>query len=171
MKYCTKCKCITNDDKTEICPECRKKMITSPAPSSPVRIITAEGFEFERICASLDDQNIPYSYSREKNDAVIRVAVPESAALNDIFVPLSYYEDAQELLSDIGAKDEKPPVRLTKAESDRLNKAKNSEEELSPGKARAIRILSGIAFLLILAATVFVSDWIIALIKNLFTQG
>ena len=173
MKYCTKCKNITNDDKAEICSECRKKLISDPAPSSPVRIITAQGFEFEHICAALDDGGLPYSYSRENNDALFRAGVPSAAAYNEIFVPLTYYPDAQEILENIGAKDERHAVMLSSEDLQKLEHAKAMEkgDEMSPGKARAIRIVSGIAFLLLLAGVVFATDWVIALVKAIFTKG
>ena len=173
MKYCTRCKSITDNDKAEICTECRKKLISDPAPSSPVRIITAEGFEFQRICAALDDGKLPYSYSQEKNDALFRAAVPSAAAYNEIFVPLTYYPDAQSILEEIGAKDERPPVMLSEEDMQRLERAKAAEnsDEMSPGKARAIRIVSGIGFLLILAAVAFATDWAIALIKALMIHS
>ena len=50
-------------------------------------------------------------------------------------------------------------------------KAMEKGDEMSPGKARAIRIVSGIAFLLLLAGVVFATDWVIALVKAIFTKG
>ena len=168
MRYCTKCKCLFPDS-TDTCPEHNKKLISDPAPASPVRIMTAGGFEFERIAAALDSAGIAYSYSREENDAVFRAVAPSAASINNIYVKISDYCTARELMQEIGAHDERAPYEPDEEEKKKISDAKKEEdEELSPGKARAIRIVSGIAFLLLLAAVVYATDHILALLQTLF---
>ena len=54
MKYCSKCKKIYFDFEGERCPSCNRKLIDEPNHFSPVYIITANGFELERIRAALE---------------------------------------------------------------------------------------------------------------------
>ncbi len=167
MKYCTKYK-ILSDDKTEKCSVCGKKVISNPSHFSPVKIVTANGFELERIRAALEDADIPYSYNESIRDTGIQIlnsAPPENC---DVFVPLSAYRKAEETLIGIGALSEE---KITDANEDSFAKAEKEaeEEELPPEKARTVRILSGIGFLIILALTVWLADFLFELIKNIFT--
>ena len=96
MRYCTKCKILTRDH--EKCPFCSRKTIDNPSHFSPVRIITANGFELERIRAALNDAGIPYSYNESVKDTGLQIlnsAPPENC---DVYVPLSAYAQACELL-------------------------------------------------------------------------
>lgn len=173
MKYCGKCKKLYFNTEDAKCPVCNRKFIDEPSHFSPVYLITANGFELERIRASLDSANIPYSYQNEKRETGIRIlnsAPPENC---EVFVPISAYHDAVDTLIGIGAiKDNNIPY-INENDLKKLNdskaEAKKADEELSPKKARIVRILSFIAFLLILAATVYLADFIIALVKNFFT--
>ena len=170
MKYCGKCKEIYFSDNYIKCRYCGKKLISDPSSWSPVHIITANGFELERIRAAVESADIPYSYQESKNDAGIQIlnsAPPENC---DVFVPLSAYNDALEVLIGIGALKENDIPDI-----DDENKAlledtkKNTEnEELSPQKARLIRILSAIAFLIILAGVVYLTDLFTGFIKGFF---
>ena len=59
--------------------------------------------ELERIRAALHDADIPYSYQEARRDTGIQIlnsAPPENC---DVFVPLSAYNDALEVLIGIGA--------------------------------------------------------------------
>lgn len=172
MKYCSKCKKIYFDFEGERCPSCNRKLIDEPNHFSPVYIITANGFELERIRAALESADIPYSYQNEKRETGIRIlnsAPPENC---EVFVPVSAYQDAVDVLVGIGAITEDNIPEINKDDIEKLNKTKKEaakeEEELSPGKARIIRIFSFIGFLLILAATVYFADVIVALVKNFF---
>ena len=167
MRYCTRCKCLYKNDQTESCPVCGRKTITDPSHFSPVRIVTANGFELERIRAALEDGDIPYSYQEAPRDAGIQIlnaAPPENC---DVFVPLSAYQQAVELLIGIGAlqedaiPDEADPV-LQKAQKEA------AEEELPPQKAKMIRIVSGIGFLLLLVLVVWLTDFVMEFIIQLF---
>lgn len=170
MKYCPRCKELF--DKAERCPLCRKATIDDPAAISPVRIITAGGIGLEQVTAALERSEIAYSIEREKYDAAIRSVVPMTATLNNIYVRLCDYQAAQEVLESLGVKDERAEAVISAEEQQRLEAEKPAEEEeLSPGKARAIRIVSGLAFLLILALAVYAADFIIALVMKLLGMG
>ena len=169
MKYCTRCKRLFLKQEHEVCPYCRKKTIDSPNPSSPVRIITANGFELERICAALSSGEIPYSYQQIRKDTGLQIlnsAPPENC---DIYVPMSDYYNALEILAGIGAAHE-DELDAAESSSDELKKIKASAppDELSPGKARLVRILSLIAFFLVLTGAIYLTDALTGFIKRLF---
>ena len=53
MRYCTKCKKLYKGDETEKCFVCGKKTISDPSHYYPVNVVTANGFELERIRAKM----------------------------------------------------------------------------------------------------------------------
>lgn len=168
MKYCPKCKKLYNNDTLTHCSECSRKLVSDPHYSSPVKLITANGFEFERIRAAIDSAEIPYSYQEAKNDAGIQIlnsAPPENC---DIFVPLNAYSDAVDVLIGIGAlKDNPAELSSSDMEKLRSESKKAHEEELPEDKARLIRILSLIAFLIILVGVVFATDALMGFLRGL----
>lgn len=171
MRYCTRCKKLYLTDKdTEKCIVCDKKTITKPNYASPVKIITANGFELERICAALDGEGLPYHYQQVRKDTGIQIlnsAPPENC---DLFVPLSAYEKAQDVLIGIGAIKEDEISEIDENSRNQLKAAqkKADEEELTPQKARLVRIFSAIAFLVIIAGVVFFADFLVEFIKKIF---
>lgn len=162
MKYCSKCKKIYINIEENRCPRCSRKLIDEPSHYSPVRLITANGFEFERIRAAIDSAEIPYSYHQAERDAglmILNSAPPENI---DIFVPLSAYDDAINILVGIGALKEDELAEMDNHTQEQFRKAKKeaSEEELSPKKAGIIRLLSAVGFLLALLAACWLADLI-----------
>ncbi len=169
MRYCTHCKTIFNDNVT-VCKKCGKKTISNPNHYSPINIITANGFELERIKASLSDSDIPFSVQETQQDTGLQIlnsAPPENC---NVFVPLSSYDDAVSVLVGIGAlKDNEIPEIDEQTQSYIKKSKKNAQEtQLSPKKARIVRILSFIGFLLVLVGVVYLTDFLISFIKPLF---
>lgn len=168
MRYCTKCKKLYKGDETEKCLVCGKKTISDPSHYSPVNVVTANGFELERIRAALHDADIPYSYQEARRDTGIQIlnsAPPENC---DVFVPLSAYEKTMDVLIGIGAVKED----ISQADTEKLREAEKAaeDEELPPEKARRIRILSGIAFILLLVLVVWLVDIGFEFVKSLFVK-
>ncbi len=168
MRYCTKCKKLYKGDETEKCFVCGKKTISDPSHYSPVNVVTANGFELERIRAALHDADIPYSYQEARRDTGIQIlnsAPPENC---DVFVPLSAYEKTMNVLIGIGAVKEE----ISQADTEKLREAEKAaeDEELPPEKARRIRILSGIAFILLLVLVVWLVDIGFEFVKSLFVK-
>lgn len=168
MRYCTKCKKLYKGDETEKCLVCGKKTISDPSHYSPVNVVTANGFELERIRAALHDADIPYSYQEARRDTGIQIlnsAPPENC---DVFVPLSAYEKTMNVLIGIGAVKEE----ISQADTEKLREAEKAaeDEELPPEKARRIRILSGIAFILLLVLVVWLVDIGFEFVKSLFVK-
>lgn len=169
MKYCTKCKLIADDGKT-VCTKCGKKLISNPNHYSAVKVITANGFELERIRAAFTDSEISFSVQQTKNDTGLQIlnsAPPENC---DVFVPISDYNEAVSVLVGIGAiKDNNIPEIDEQTKKD-VDKARQEAEdnEMSPRKRFWVKLLSFLGFLLIIAAVTYFSDYIGSLIKQLF---
>lgn len=163
MKYCTKCKKLYKGEKTEKCPNCLRKLIDNAAPSSPVSIVTANGFELERIRAALEDVEIPYSYQQIKNDTGIQILNSAPFENCAIYVPLSAYYDAVNILAGIGALSENEITDLDEEERKNIEKAAK-DEELSPEKAKLIRYLSFAGFIALLAGVIYLTDFLMSLL-------
>ena len=169
MKYCTRCKIIADDNKN-VCIKCGKKLISNPNHYSAVNVITANGFELERIKSAFTDAEIPFSVQQTRNDTGLQIlnsAPPENC---NIFVPLSSYNDAISILVGIGAiKDDEIPEMDEQTQNDIKKAKKDAEnEELSPRKRFWVKLLSFLGFILILIAVTFFADYIGSLIKQLF---
>ena len=158
MKYCTKCKKLYSAEELTNCSRCGKRLTTNPSHYSPVEVVTANGFELERIKAALTEQNIPFSAQECRNDTglqILNAAPPENTAIT---VPLGYYTQTMELLIGIGAVKEE---ELNETDEEKIQQERQAfEEEMSPRKRFWVKLLSIILFIGIIAAVVFVADWI-----------
>ncbi len=169
MKYCSKCKKIHINKDLKNCPTCKRKLIENPSHYSPVNLITANGFELERIRSALTQADIAFSVKEENYDTglqILNTAPPENCSF---FVPLSHYDKAVETLIGIGALKSNPLEELDKEDEDFLEKSREQEknDELPEGKARLIRILSFLAFLVFLGIFAFAVDWLLSLVTPL----
>lgn len=54
MKYCSKCKRLHNDEET-VCKNCKAQLKTITDENTPVYLLTASGFELQRVKAALED--------------------------------------------------------------------------------------------------------------------
>lgn len=168
MKYCTRCKKVFQKQELKDCPLCGRSLHNDPHHYSPVDMLTANGFELERIKAALTDAKIPFTVQEVKKDAGIQIlnaAPPENCKL---FVPLSFYNEACELLIGIGALKEAEP--LSEEEEEQLKDARKKDvpEEMSPRKRFWVKVFSIILFIALIAATVFLADLLIPLINPNF---
>lgn len=164
MKYCTKCKKIYANENAERC--CGKKLIANPSTFSPVAAVTANGFELERIRASLNDAEVAYSVQQIRSDTGLQIlnsAPPENCT---VYVPLCDYETALSVLVGIGAIDQTAAPEFSEQDLAELQKAKEQSqtEELSPKKRLTVQVLSFIGFLLILAGVVYLTDWLMSFV-------
>ncbi len=168
MKYCTRCKRIFRQEELTLCPKCSRKLHDDPHHYSPVDIITANGFELERIKAALTDAQIPFTVQETARDTglqILNAAPPENCR---VFVPLSFYNDAVELLTGIGALSD--VEEIDEAESQRLKEERKKEdpEEMSPRKRFWVRVFSILLFIALIAGAVFLADLLIPLINPHF---
>ena len=58
MKLCTKCKHLHNDEDT-VCSNCNSPLESITDENTPVYLLSAEGFELERVKTALEDNSIP----------------------------------------------------------------------------------------------------------------
>lgn len=164
MKYCSNCKRIFNTN-TDECPKCSRRLIAQPSGESPVVIKLSGGFEAERIIAALKDEGIP-SYQKEaKGSAGLRILNSAAPEESEIYVPLSAYNKAVDVLVGIGALN---------PDEDEVLDVDDSElppppmEEMSSRKRFWVRILSIILFIAVVWIVISLTDFCTAWIKSLF---
>ncbi len=169
MKYCTKCKKVYANDKTEVCPKCRRELISDPNSFSPVDLVTANGFELERIGAALKDEGIPFTTREVKRDmgiSIMNAAPPENCIVT---VPLGHYKQASELLIGIGAMDE--AEELKDEDIEKLSEEENSKEKEEPlTKSTFNKVVLIVMFVILVGITIALADIIGRFINPSFYQ-
>ncbi len=169
MKYCTKCKKIYTGDEAEVCTECGRELVGEPNRFSPVDIVTANGFELERISAALKEAEIPFSTREVKRDMGIQImnaAPPENCIVT---VPLGYYTQASELLIGIGAMT--AADELSADDRQKLEEEKNKKEpEQSPTKGAFNKAVLIVMFIILVGITIALADVIGRFINPSFYQ-
>ena len=175
MKYCKKCNFLTKDN-TTTCNKCNKPLSDFDAKANtPVIAVTAQGFEKERICTFLTENDIPFSVRVATKKGVTtqsNAVTGNIKAMHDIIVPYEFYYKAMELLVGINA------VQLSEDELNRLTESLENEanhnnnfnaDDYFSVKNRVIRIVSAVAFFALVAVVIFGVDAIAALIKAWLT--
>ncbi|MBQ9461506.1 MAG: hypothetical protein IJU51_06285 [Clostridia bacterium] len=169
MKYCSKCKKIYTKSNPEICPACGRELISDPGSFSPVDIVTAHGFELERVCSALKEAGIPFSTREVRRDMGIQIlnaAPPENCIVT---VPLEQYQQAVELLIGIGAMQQAEELSDDDRQQIADDKAKN-DEETSPTKGTFNKVVLIIMFIILVGITIAAADVIGRLINPSFYQ-
>ncbi len=167
MKYCTRCKRIFQNNELTDCPGCSRTLISDPNHYSQVHIVTANGFELERIKAALTENNIPFTVHESKADAGIQILNAAPVENSDVIIPLSFYHQASDLLIGIGAMTE--AEELDEEDEKRLIEEREKEAgEMSPRKRFWVKLLSAIAFIGVIAAVVWLADMLGRLINPNF---
>lgn len=169
MKYCAKCKKIYTKSDPEACPSCGRELITDPSSFSPVDIVTAHGFELERIGAVLKEAGIPYSTREIKRDMGIQIlnaAPPENCIVT---VPLEQYQQAVELLIGIGAMQQ--AEELSEEDQQQISDdKKKKEQDTSPTKGTFNKVVLIIMFIILVGITIAAADVIGRIINPSFYQ-
>ena len=162
MKYCKKCK-RTYSDNAGKCENCGKPLFELDDDNTPVYLLSASGFERERIMTALVSNGIPCDSRINKDDVPsAEIITGVDNAIEDILVPASAYEKAYEICVGIGA------VKLD-GETTIVEEQRSEEfEEMPPKKRTAVKILSAILFIIIVALVIFGTDAITGFIKGLF---
>lgn len=169
MKYCTRCKKIFRSEDIQNCTVCSRKLIDDPNQYSPVDIVTANGFELERIKAALTDSKIPFTVQETEKDTGIQIlnsAPPENCTIR---VPLGYYTEASELLIGIGALNE--AEELSDEDEAKLQEERKKESLLpeTPAKRFLSYVMFIIFFILMIAAVIFITDLITPFINPYYS--
>lgn len=138
-------------------------------------LVSASGFELERIRTALSDNGIPNdSKPQKRNFSAKAVTGADNYSEQDIYVAESDYEKAYDLCVGIGAiKIEGEEEKILPASDEPVQEKAQPEpaeefEEMSQGKRTAVRIISAILFILIAAAIIFCTDSVTGWIKQFF---
>ena len=123
-------------------------------------LVSASGFELERIQTALSDNGIPNDSKPQKRNFSASAVTGVDMSVRDIYVGESDYEKAYDLCVGIGA---------IKIEGETEDEPPEEFEEMSPGKRTAVRIISAALFILLAAAVIFGVDFFMGWIKGLFS--
>lgn len=128
-------------------------------------LVSASGFELERIRTALSDNGIPNDSKPQKRNFSAKAVTGTDISIQDIYVAESDYEKAYDLCVGIGAiKLEGEETILGEEEA----AAVEEFEDMPSGKRTAVRIVSAILFVLLAAMVIFGVDAITGWIKSLF---
>ncbi|MBQ1380720.1 MAG: hypothetical protein IIY79_01755 [Ruminococcus sp.] len=127
-------------------------------------LVSASGFELERIRTALSDNGIPNDSKPQKRNFSAKAVTGTDISIQDIYVAESDYEKAYDLCVGIGA------IKLEGEETILEEEAAAAEEfeDMPSGKRTAVRIVSAILFILLAAMVIFGVDAITGWIKSLF---
>ena len=173
MKYCSKCKRLHNDEET-VCKNCKAQLKTITDENTPVYLLTASGFELQRVKAALEDSTVPCDATIRKcaeNRYNANAATGYDSSSYDVYVPYSAYEKAFDTCVGIGAiklEDEEildEDVEYTENDGETLDE---QFEKMTGAKRTTVRIVSALLLLLIVAGVVFGTDAIMNFIKEFF---
>ena len=130
-------------------------------------LMSASGFELERVRTALSDNGIPNDSKPKKRNFSAKAVTGVDISEQDIYVAESDYEKAYDLCVGIGAITPEGE-EVTVQEDDELLPEEEQLEEMPKGKRIAVRIISAVLFLLIAAAVIFGTDFITNWIKGFF---
>lgn len=170
MKLCTKCKHLHNDEDA-VCSNCNSPLESITDENTPVYLLSAEGFELERVKTALEDNSIPCDSVIKDKQLKKQEFINKNFAESDILVPYAAYEKAYDICIGIGAiKEDDTQVLEDAVEQKDSNEPTLDEkfEEMSGVKRTTVRVLSAIAFLALVALAVYGTDFITGFIKGLF---
>ena len=162
MKYCKKCKRMYKDNE-EKCPECKKPLVEITDSNTPVYLMSATGFELQRVMSALEDAGIPSNNFRNAKSVSADAITGFDTAEYYIAVPYSAYEKAYDVCIGIGA------IKDDEAEILDENLPEIEEfEDMPSGKRTAVRIISVIMLIILFGGVIYLTDFIMQLIKGLF---
>lgn len=172
MKYCKKCKRMYNDEDLR-CTECKgnPQLLNIEDENTPVYLMSAAGFELQRVKTALEDSGIPNHSAIQKNNVSPQAVTGYDSSEYDILVPYSAYEKAYDVCVGIGAikigeeeilGDDGTPVNSDVKSQDELF------EGMSGAKRTTVRVAMALLFLALVALAVFGTDFIMNIIKGLF---
>ena len=130
-------------------------------------LLSASGFELERVKTALSDNGIPNDSKPQKRNCSAKAVTGVDNSEQDIYVAESDYDKAYDLCVGIGAitpEGEEVVVQETDAPEE------EQFEEMPEGKRTAVRIISAVLFILLAAAVIFGTDFITGWIKGLFSS-
>ncbi len=143
-----------------------KRMKTMEENGTPKFLVSASGFELERIMTALGDNGIPCTSKPQKRNFSAKAVTGVDMSVQDIYVPGEAYDKAYDLCVGIGAvKTGEEEIIQEPADGEQ---PVEQEEEMSPRKRTVIRVLSALLFVVIVALVIFGTDAVTGWIKSLF---
>ena len=173
MKYCKICKAVYHEKDAQ-CPECGKKLAQITDLNEPVRLCVIGGTERAMLTGLLDDAGIPHMESNTYPQGLANeIVTGYDVKLSNIamLVPFSALPQASGLLSSIETVKNpvEPMMDEITAYIERLRSGSVEEEKtMSPALRTTIKVLSALAFLILVAFVVLGTDKIMEFIKGLF---
>ncbi len=141
-------------------------------------LVSASGFELERIRTALLDNGIPSDSKPQRRNFSAKAVTGVDNSVQDIYVAEKDYENAYDLCVGIGAIHIEGEEEIIEDDAAFAEAAENAEEtsaapaeefeEMPSGKRTAVRIVSAILFILIATAIIFGTDYFMGWIKGLF---
>ena len=132
-------------------------------------LLSASGFELERVKTALSDNGIPNDSKPKKRNYSAKAVTGVDNSEQDIYVAESDYDKAYDLCVGIGAVKIEGEEEIIQPEDWEDAQPAEEFEEMSSGKRTAVRIISAVLFVLLVAAVIFGTDAITGWIKGLFT--
>ena len=166
MKYCSSCGRLY-EAQEEQCPRCRRPLAAEAKQEDSVYLVTAGGFELDRICAALEDAGIPYEQKAAKKMAAAPV-VSGVAGATDVLVAYMDYAKAQDVLIGVGALS--VPAQEDADPQQEDGQIEDGEAaQMSRGNLLFCRILSVVLLILLVWAVVAGTDTVISWVKQWFS--
>lgn len=167
MKYCPKCKKLYNDTETNCaCADCkRKELKTIEDKTTSVYLCSGDVIERDRVQAALSDSGIPSDYVRHMVTGNSQVVTGMDLDGFDILVPYELYEKAYDVAVGIGAIE----LEGAKIIEENFDDGVEEFEEMSRSKRTTVRVLSAILLIIVLALVIYGTDYIMTVIKSLFS--
>ena len=164
MKYCKKCNRMYKDDESK-CLNCNKPLYEIKDSNTPVYLISATGFELDRVMSALGDEGIPCGKLRNAKSVSADAITGFDTSDYYIAVPCSAYKQAVEVCIGIGAiKEDEAEI----VDGDLPEFEEEQFEEMPSGKRTAVRIISAIMLIILFGGAIYLTDFIMQLIKGLF---
>ncbi len=174
MKFCNDCKKLYADTDS-VCLSCNKNLKEIKDINEPVMLCVVGGVERSALCGALRDAQIPFVERQHGKMGVANEIVTgyDAKLLNlEILVPYSALPKAYEIAKQLELCDDSLESKVEQVEAD-VEKYKESLKAdeavpMSRKKRTTIKVLSAIAFIIVLALVIFGTDYVMELIKNLF---
>ena len=132
-------------------------------------LLSASGFELERVKTALSDNGIPNDSKPKKRNFSAKAVTGVDNSEQDIYVAESDFEKAYDLCIGIGAiRPEGEEQEILPDDGTEPEPAGEEFEDMPQGKRTAVRIISAILLVLLFASVIFFTDFVTGWIKSLF---
>lgn len=173
VKYCKTCKALFPAS-AERCIHCGKKLYPISDPNEPVRLCVIGGTERALLRGLLDDAGIPYLESNVQPQGVANeIVTGYDVKLSNVsmLVPFSALPKASELLASLETAHSEVEEHLPAIQDEivTLRELHSGEDKpMSPALRTTVKVLSALAFLILVAVAVLGTDKLMELLKGLF---